>query len=123
MVYIFNKYIPPKKNIKIASTEIYGIGSQRATEITKNLGINSNKRFGTLKDNDISKITKYISNNYKVASFLKKAISETITQYVKIRHYKGIRHEKGLPVRGQRTHTNAQTIKKMNLIKLVKKNK
>lgn len=115
MVYIFNKYISPKKNIKTALTSIFGIGPYRANDIIKFLSINPNIRFGQVKPIEVSKITKYISYNYKVGTFLQKDIIEQIKKYIKIRHYKGIRHKNKLPVRGQRTHTNAQTRKKMTV--------
>lgn len=112
MVYIFNKHIPPKKNIQIALTKIFGIGKYRANVIMKSLMINPKIRFYNLKQVDISKLTKYIVQEFKVSSFLQKEIKGNIEKYRKIRHYKGIRHEKNLPVRGQRTHTNAKTRKK-----------
>ncbi len=117
MVYIFNKYIPPKKPIKTALTTIYGIGPKRIKEITNNLCINPNIRFYKLKITQISKICKYITTNYKVGSFLQKEIKENIKRFVKIKSYKGMRHKNSLPVRGQRTHTNAQTQKKFKRIK------
>ncbi len=116
MVYIFNKYISPKKPIKIALTSIYGIGPKRVLEITDNLCINSNLRFYKLKLTQISRICKYIAFSYKVGSFLQKEIRENIKRFLKIKNYKGIRHKNSLPVRGQRTHTNAQTQKKFKRV-------
>lgn len=118
MVYIYNKYISPKKTINIALTNIYGIGKKRALDITKMLGINPNIRFGKITKTQLSKITKYISKEYIVGSFLRQEVTENIKKYIKIRHYKGLRHRMKLPVRGQRTHTNAQTRKnsKINIV-------
>jgi small subunit ribosomal protein S13 len=116
MVYIFNKYIPPKKPVKTASTPIYGVGPKRALEITDNLCINPNLRFYKSKLTQISRICKSITSNYKVGSFSQKEIRENIKRFLRIRSYKGIRHKNSLPVRGQRTHTNAQTQKKFKRV-------
>lgn len=116
MVYIFNKYISPKKTIKMALTDIYGVGIKRALKIANELCLNPNLRFSSLKPLDVSKICKYIANNFKVASFLHKEIQENIKKHIKIRNYKGFRHKSNLPVRGQRTHTNAQTRKNLRFI-------
>ena len=113
MVYVFNKYISPKKTIKIALTTIYGIGKARAINITNSLCINENLRFNSLKGVEISKICKYIATQYKVGTTLQKTVSDDIKKHIKIRNYKGIRHTLKLPVRGQRTHTNAKTRKRV----------
>jgi small subunit ribosomal protein S13 len=112
MVYIFNKYIPPKKPIRTALTSIYGTGPKRALEITDDPCINPNLRFYRLKLTQISKICKSVAASHTVGSFSQKEIRENIRRSVRIRSYKGIRHKNCLPVRGQRTHTNAQTQKK-----------
>jgi small subunit ribosomal protein S13 len=109
MIYLFNQYISNKKPIKYALTAIYGINRNNAKKALDNLRLNENKRFGTLKITQIKKISKYITLNYKVGGLLKKHIIENIKKKMKIKSYKGIRHKFGLPVRGQRTHTNAQT--------------
>ena len=101
MVYIYNKYIPPKKTIKNALTVIYGIGSQRALEICNHLCINANIRFYALKPMHISRICKYLGEaskttvssrgtvELKVGSLLQKEIRENIKKTIKIRSYKG----------------------------------
>lgn len=109
MIYLFNQHISPKKSIKYALTVIYGININNAQEILNTLCLNANKRFNTLNIIQIKRISKYITTNYKVGGLLKKQIIENIKKKIKIRSYKGIRHKLGLPVRGQRTHTNAQT--------------
>ncbi len=115
MVYIFNKYISPKKIIEIALTNIYGIGIHRARTVSNTLCINPKKRCCELTSIDISRICKVISANYKVGSFLQKDIHERVKKQIKLRSYKGLRHKYKLPVRGQRTHTNAKTRKRMTL--------
>jgi len=116
MVYLFNRHITPKKPIKTALTSIYGIGPKRALEITDNLCINPNLRFYKLKLTQISRICKLITSSYTVGSFLQKEIRENIKRSIRIRSYKGIRHKNCLPVRGQRTHTNAQTQKRFKRV-------
>lgn len=119
MIFLFNQSISSKKPIKYALTAIYGINQSIAEKTCGNLGINPNKRFGTLKLTQIRKLYKYLHKNYQVGGLLKKTIIENIKKQIKIRSYRGIRHKKGLPVRGQRTHTNAQT-QKRNAHKLLK---
>lgn len=112
MVYIFNENISGKKRITRALTAIYGIGTKRAENIGKEMCINMKKRFNTIKIGTIRKISKNIGQKYKVGGILQKQISEDIKKKIKIKSYQGMRHKKRLPVRGQRTHTNAQTQKK-----------
>jgi small subunit ribosomal protein S13 len=114
MIYLFNQHITEKKPIKQALKAIYGININNAQKIINILCLNGNKRFDTLKITQIRKISKYITSHYKVGGLLKKQIIENIKKQVKMRSYIGIRHKKGLPVRGQRTHTNAQTKKKQH---------
>ena len=122
MVYIFNKKIPPRKPIHNALTHIYGIGSRKASEIANHLCINAASRFHKLTSTQISKITKHITSvnfSSKVGSLLQKNVNENIKRYIKIRSYRGLRHRNSLPVRGQRTHTNAQTQKKKKQISVL----
>ena len=122
MIYLFNQHISSKKPIKYALTAIYGINKNNAKKILNVLCLNENKRFGTLKITQIRRISKYITTNYKVGGLLKKYIIENIKKQIKMKSYRGIRHKLGLPVRGQRTHTNAQTQKSgtSNLARQVK---
>ena len=115
MVYILNKKIPSKKPIKNALQELYGIGTKKASDIVGHLCINPKSRFSKLTPTQISKISKHITSvnfSSKVGSLLQKNVKENIQRYIKIRSYKGLRHRNSLPVRGQRTHTNAQTQKR-----------
>lgn len=113
MVYIFNKYIHPKKTIKKGLTFIYGMGPSRVSKVANALCFNPNMRFYKLKKTQISLICKYIMANFKIGSQLKKSIRYDIQRYIKIRSYRGFRHKKNLPLRGQRTHTNAKTARKL----------
>jgi small subunit ribosomal protein S13 len=120
MVYVFNKYIPPKKTIKSALTLIYGIGEERAKKIANALCFNPNKRFYTLGFLLTQRINKHIASNYKVGVTLRATIIENIKKLVKLRCYRGMRHKNNLPVRGQRTHTNAQTQKKIGTLRFAR---
>jgi small subunit ribosomal protein S13 len=131
MAYIFNKYISPNKTISSALAQIFGIGSKRALLIANFLCINPTKRFYKLHSNDLVKLSKYFSStttsaNWRVGSnpkenqmpiasgtTLKKNIKANIDKKIKIKSYQGLRHKNKLPVRGQRTHTNAKTQKRM----------
>jgi small subunit ribosomal protein S13 len=116
MVHIFNKHTPPEKPIKTASTAIYGVGPKRALEITDNPCTNSNTRFYRSKSTQIPRIRKHTTTNHKVGSSSQKETRENIKRFLRIRSYKGTRHKNSLPVRGQRTHTNAQTQKKFKRV-------
>jgi small subunit ribosomal protein S13 len=109
---LFNRHIPPRKTIKNALTSIYGIGAQRAKEISNFLCINPNNRFCALSAPQISNVCTHIASRYEVGAALRRGIDENIRRHVKIRSYRGTRHRSGLPLRGQRTHTNAQTARK-----------
>lgn len=103
--------IPNQKQVEIALTYIYGIGKFKSKEILKNTGINPQKRVNELNEQDISKIRDFIDNNYKVEGDLRREIFMNVKRLMDLACYRGLRHRKGLPVRGQRTHTNARTRK------------
>lgn len=112
MVYIFNQYIHPKKTVKKGLTSIYGIGTSSVQKVSSALCFNWNVRMDSLKPTQISLICKYIMSNFQIGSQLRKNKRYNIQRYMKIRTYRGSRHRKGLPLRGQRTHTNAKTARK-----------
>lgn len=103
--------IPRDKRIEIALTYIYGIGRTLSNKILAEAGIDPNKRTNTLSDEEIAKIRDIIENSYKVEGDLRKEVSINIKRLMDIGCYRGLRHRKGLPVRGQRTRTNARTRK------------
>ncbi len=115
--------IPKDKTIWIALTYIYGIGRSRSTEILKQAQIDPMKRAKDLSEEEIARITEIIQRNYKVEGDLRREVSQNIKRLMEINCYRGIRHKKGLPVRGQRTKTNARTRKgpRGNLLKRAKK--
>ena len=103
--------LPNSKRIEIALTYIYGIGRKSANDILAKTDINPDTRAKDLTDDDIAKLRDEIEENYKVEGDLRRDVALDIKRMVEINCYRGIRHRKGLPVRGQRTKTNARTRK------------
>ena len=111
MARISGVNLPTNKRVKVALTYIYGIGPTTANEICKVVGISDDKRVNKLADDEVLKIREYIENKYKVEGDLRSESSLNIKRLTDLRTYRGLRHRKKLPVRGQRTHTNARTRK------------
>lgn len=103
--------IPGKKHISISLRYIFGIGPRRAKEICTKAEIPPNKITDQLDDNDIRKIREVIDASFKVEGDLRREINMDIKRLMDLGCYRGLRHRRGLPVRGQRTHTNARTRK------------
>ena len=103
--------IPTNKRASIALTYIFGIGPKRAADICTKASIEKSKRVNQLTDDEISKIRELVDNNYVVEGDLRREIAMNIKRLTDLGCYRGLRHRKKLPVRGQRTHTNARTRK------------
>ena len=103
--------IPNNKRIEIALTYIYGIGRKSANDILAKTGINPDTRAKDLTEDEVSKLRDEIEESYTVEGDLRRDVAMNIKRMVEINCYRGIRHRKGLPVRGQRTKTNARTRK------------
>ncbi|MBQ8275795.1 MAG: 30S ribosomal protein S13 [Clostridia bacterium] len=103
--------IPNQKRVEIALTYIYGIGRTSAQKILEKTGINPDTRAKDLTEEEVAKLRDEIENAYTVEGDLRREVGMTIKRLVEINCYRGIRHRKGLPVRGQRTKTNARTRK------------
>ena len=103
--------LPREKRIEIALTYIFGIGRPTATKLLGTTGVNPNTRVKDLKDDDIQKLREQIEKNLKVEGDLRREITGAIKRLMDIGCYRGLRHRRGLPVRGQRTKTNARTRK------------
>ncbi|HCG67225.1 MAG: 30S ribosomal protein S13 [Eubacteriales bacterium] len=103
--------IPNQKRVEIALTYIYGIGRKSANDILVKTGIDPDTRSKDLTEEQIAKLRDEIENNYVVEGDLRRDVALNIKRLVEINCYRGIRHRKGLPVRGQRTKTNARTRK------------
>lgn len=102
--------IPKDKRIEIALTYIYGVGRSMSNKVLLEANVNPDKRAKDLTEEEVSKLTN-ILRNYKTEGDLRREISQNIKRLVDIGTYRGFRHRRGLPVRGQRTHTNARTRK------------
>ncbi len=103
--------IPRDKRIEIALTYVYGIGRPLSNRILSEAGIDVNKRTNALTDEEIAKIREIIERNFKVEGDLRKEMGINIKRLMDIGCYRGLRHRRGLPVRGQRTRTNSRTRK------------
>jgi len=103
--------IPTQKRVVVALTYIYGIGPACAEEIMNKAGIDFKRRVNELTDQEVLKIREIIDRDFKVEGDLRRDISMNIKRLMDLACYRGLRHRKGLPVRGQRTHTNARTRK------------
>jgi len=101
--------LPDDKRIEFGLILIYGIGWTRAKNILKAANIDGNKKIGQLSEEELRKLTDFIEKNYKVEGELREEINENIKRLKEINSYRGLRHIKGLPVRGQRTRSNART--------------
>ena len=103
--------LPRNKRIEIALTYIYGIGLTTAKEIIAATGVDPDIRVKDLSEEDLAKLRDYIQQNLKVEGDLHRDVSQNVKRLMEIGCYRGLRHRRGLPVRGQRTHTNARTRK------------
>jgi len=103
--------IPSGKRIEIALTYVYGIGSTRAKQICKDASLDANKRVNSLTEDELSKIREIVEKKYTVEGDLRRERTVNLKRLIDLGCYRGLRHRKKLPVRGQRTHTNARTRK------------
>jgi len=101
--------LPRDKRVEIGLTYIYGIGLSSAKKIIKMAEVNPDTRVRDLTEDEIIRLRNVIEHNYKVEGELRREVATNIKRLIEIGCYRGIRHRKGLPVRGQRTHTNAKT--------------
>jgi small subunit ribosomal protein S13 len=103
--------LPREKRVEVALTYVFGIGRTRAQETLKNTGVSPDTRVRDLAEEDLVKIRDYVDANLKTEGDLRREIQADIRRKVEIGCYQGLRHRRGLPVHGQRTHTNARTRK------------
>jgi small subunit ribosomal protein S13 len=103
--------LPRNKRIEIGLTYIYGIGASAARHIVKTTGLDPNRRVQDLNDDEVNRLRRVIESDFKVEGSLRTEQSMNIKRLMDIGCYRGLRHRRGLPVRGQRTHTNARTHK------------
>jgi small subunit ribosomal protein S13 len=103
--------LPRDKRVEIGLTYVYGIGQSRANQLLGALEIDYNTKVRDLTDSEVLSIRQFIDANYKIEGDLRREVAQNIKRKIEIGCYQGLRHRKGLPVRGQRTHTNARTRK------------
>ncbi len=103
--------LPREKRVEIGLTYIFGIGRTSATKILEATGVNPDTRVKDLSEDDVSKLRDYIDHNFEVEGDLRRNVALDIKRLIEVGCYRGVRHRKGLPVRGQRTKTNARTRK------------
>ncbi len=103
--------LPRDKRLEIGLTYIYGIGLTRAQKVCAETGVDPGTRIRQLTDDEVTRIRRFIEANFEVEGDLRREVQQNIKRKIEIGSYQGIRHRRGLPVRGQRTHTNARTRK------------
>jgi small subunit ribosomal protein S13 len=103
--------LPRDKRLEIGLTYIFGVGHSRARMICEHTGIEASTRIRELTDDEVARIRRFIDQNFEVEGDLRRNVQQSIKRKIEIGSYQGIRHRRGLPVRGQRTHTNARTRK------------
>ncbi len=111
MARIAGVNIPTNKRVTISLRYIYGIGPTKARDICARLGITGERRVNQLSDDEVLKIREIIDREYRVEGDLRREVAMNIKRLMDLGCYRGLRHRRGLPVRGQRTHTNARTRK------------
>ena len=111
MARIAGVNIPAQKRTVIALTYIYGIGQAKAREICEKVGVPLESRVNQLTDDEVMRIRETIDNDYQVEGDLRREMAMNVKRLMDLGCYRGLRHRRGLPVRGQRTHTNARTRK------------
>lgn len=103
--------LPRNKRVEVALTYIYGVGRSLSSRILKATGVDPNKKTDVLAEDELTKIRDYMEKNFPVEGELRRQVSMSIKRLMDLQTYRGLRHRKGLPVRGQRTHTNSRTRK------------
>jgi len=103
--------LPREKRVEIGLTYIFGVGRTRAQQTLSATGVDPSTRVRDLSDDDVRLLREYIEGNFRIEGDLRREVQQNIKRKVEIGSYQGIRHRRGLPVRGQRTHTNARTRK------------
>ena len=103
--------LPRNKRIEVALTYIYGVGRSASQEILSKAGVDGNTRSDNLTEDDVAKIRKFLDSGYKVEGDLRREVTMNVKRLMDLGCYRGLRHRRGLPVRGQKTKTNARTRK------------
>jgi small subunit ribosomal protein S13 len=117
MFQIFNKTIPTSKSILYSLTKLYGINKYKSNKICKNIGINPQITIDQLQNNHINRLIKYIHKKTIIEQFLRKKKKDHFKSLLEMKLARAIRYTQGLPVRGQRTHTNSKTVRRLSSTK------
>lgn len=112
MTTIANTYLPQKQKVSVALQQIYGIGHYLSSKICDQLGFSSNLKIEQLNRNQVEQLSLIVSQSYTTGSKLKRSVQQDMSRLISISCYRGFRYIQKLPVRGQRTHTNAKTARK-----------
>lgn len=115
MVYLLNTNLSNKKKVSLALCDIYGLGKFQSKQICIQLGISENLRIKQLTGFQLEQLTQLITQDYNIGIDLRRSVQQNIQRLVKIASYRGFRHTEGLTVRGQRTHGNSRTVRKLKL--------
>lgn len=115
MLYVLNTNLNSKKKLFIALTEIYGLGKHNSYQICDLLGISVDRRLKQLSGLQLEYLTQLVNQNYNIGGEIRRSTIKNIQRLIKIASYRGFRHTEGLPVRGQRTHGNSRTRRKLKI--------
>lgn len=113
MVYVLNTHLNTQKKMKTALREIYGLGLHTCYQLCDLVGVSSERRLKQLSSKQLELLTHLVNQNYTISGEVKRATLRNIQRVIKIASYRGFRHTEGLPVRGQRTHGNSRTARKL----------
>jgi small subunit ribosomal protein S13 len=113
MIYLLNSNLNSKKKLYIALSQIYGLGKHNSYQICDLLGISADRRLKQLSGLQLEHLTQLVNQNFNTSSEIKRSTIKNIQRLIKIASYRGFRHTQGLPVRGQRTHGNSNTRRKL----------
>jgi len=117
MLYLFGTHLKKNMNIRVALTSIYGIGNKNADIICNSIGIGNKIKIYQITNKQLYNIRKLVRDKYRISDDLRQIILKNIRRYIDIKSYRGLRHKLNYPVRGQRTHSNAQTQKALSKIR------
>ena len=115
MLYVLNTNLNTKKKLFTALTEIYGLGKHTCLQLCDLLGVSGDRRLKQLSPVQIEHLTQLVNQNYNIGSEIKRSTIKNVQRLIKIASYRGFRHTEGLPVRGQRTHGNSRTRRKLKM--------
>ena len=115
MLYVLNTNLNTKKKLLTALTEIFGLGKHTCLQLCDLLGVSGDRRLKQLSPVQIEHLTQLVNQNYNIGSEIKRSTLKNIQRLIKIASYRGFRHTEGLPVRGQRTHGNCRTRRKLKM--------